>query len=372
MPSLLMFDPIRDLKKYISFIMALNPQIFQDLNKDTVAELKKNIPEISEADKAKESLSLTKYVEYKIKEFSESRSNSNKNNSDNNCNSNGTGDTNGDTNGNSDENSSRSLTRYFYRGQYDSKVAMKSGVYRGDNQDKEDFYYHEILVRCPDDFKNTTHLEKLAIMQHYGVPTRLLDITANPLAALYFACKNYGCEKCKSCDEGVVHVFQIETDDLSYFDSDRALILSCLPKFKASEKKEILKLAVNNLYKDEFPLDSNGKVYKDSVIERLYHEICSEAPAFTRNIKPIDLLSPLFVQPSKNSKRILRQDGAFIISGLSANTYEEIFKLHVIISHVEIIVRNKNEILKQLDKIGINEATLFPEIDHVATYLKSL
>ena len=59
MPSLLMLDPIRDLKKYISFIMGLNPQIFQDLNKDTVAELKKNIPEISEADKAKESLSLT-------------------------------------------------------------------------------------------------------------------------------------------------------------------------------------------------------------------------------------------------------------------------------------------------------------------------
>ena len=33
-------------------------------------------------------------------------------------------------------------------------------------------------------------LDLLVKLQHYGIPTRLLDITINPLVALYFVCKD--------------------------------------------------------------------------------------------------------------------------------------------------------------------------------------
>ena len=33
-------------------------------------------------------------------------------------------------------------------------------------------------------------IDLLACLQHYGIPTRLLDVTTNALAALYILCQN--------------------------------------------------------------------------------------------------------------------------------------------------------------------------------------
>ncbi len=76
----------------------------------------------------------------------------------------------------------------FFRGQKDCTWSVEPSAYRNDGVNKETDAINGALRQNPFEFRScNTYFEKLTKLQHYGLGTRLLDVTLNPLVALYFA-----------------------------------------------------------------------------------------------------------------------------------------------------------------------------------------
>lgn len=89
-------------------------------------------------------------------------------------------------------NDSYSGETVIFRGMSDSEYDLTPGLARLKNihSDAESELINEFLTHRPDAFRGLTNFDVLAKMQHYGLPTRLLDFSSNPLVALYFACES--------------------------------------------------------------------------------------------------------------------------------------------------------------------------------------
>ncbi len=245
----------------------------------------------------------------------------------------------------------------FYRGQASANYLLKPSIYRS-KEIKENEYnlYNEALKECPDDFYQCErHIEKLVKMQHYGLPTRLLDITKSPLVALYFACKD------NMKQYGELVVLCSPDEKMKYPQSDNVSILASLPFFSYEEQMKFL-YAVSNFEKEK---------YKEA-LDRLIHAVQFEKPAFINDIKRDTILDNFFVLALKSNRRIVSQDGAFIICGLENNKYSiNDYRLKDDEGKkIIILIDNKEKILSELDFYYINQAKLFPELETVSQYLK--
>ena len=280
----------------------------------------------------------------------------------------------------------------FYRGQSSINYDLEPSIFRKGAKKIEQDIYLKILSECSNDFnKEMTHIDRLSKMQHYGVPTRLLDVTTNPLVALYFACES---EKNKS-EDGRIYVFNTKKKKIKSFDSDTVSILSSLPRFNEKDKENLKKLSeeykekikklekenpnlkkllnedIIELSKEDSDLKNSLEKYKnilnkfnqERIVKRLLHEIKTEKPAFEDIIEPKHLLKSYFVLPKKDNPRIIRQSGAFIIYGLNDKDLE-------IYKKITIPSLSKKDILNQLKYCGISKPTLHPELYKMSEYIK--
>jgi FRG domain len=211
----------------------------------------------------------------------------------------------------------------------------------------------DIVAVHPNEFSDDPLMfDRLVRAQHFGLPTRLLDVTLNPLVALYFAT-----EVSDDGSDGRIFVINVDSDRRKYYDSDAVSCVANLSQLAPAEKAEITSL------------DTSDRVSfnKNETVDRLCQFIRSEKPYFRTNVNPIDLYKPFHVTPKLSNRRIIAQAGSFIIYGLGKGPS---FARTIRVNSARIPRDAKSRLRDDLHNLGIHEATLFPEIDRAAGYIK--
>ena len=294
----------------------------------------------------------------------------------------------------------------YFRGQSDACWKLDPSVMRNDNhRRKEGEMLRDLMTRQPDEFsKFASALDRWMIAQHYGLRTRFLDISANPLVGLYFACGGS-----KETD-GCLYVFTTTRDRVKPFDSDAVSIVANFARLRCDEQNEILD-KTEQFLKDlrafrgpcrRIMCMPNGKdvkevrcyaIHMDSLrrkneasgrysdMGRLWTFIKQEKPYFVEGlIDPRDFFRIFIVQPRRLFPRARAQSGAFLVAAHHKRFDFESEAPHdgnvecrpnnsdVPYNYYRMTVKGgrKKCILKELKSMNISEDTLCPELEKSA------
>lgn len=188
-----------------------------------------------------------------------------------------------------------------FRGHGSYEWKLKAPIMRADKhvQARENELVRELVAIAPDQFSgDASMLDRLVRMQHFGLPTRLLDTTSNPLVALYFAT-----EEIKPEADGAVLVLTLPRSRQKYFDSDTVSCIANLSNLTQEERTIIEDTKARNI----------SEFNSLNPVDRLAQFIRAEKPSFRDRIQRPDLFKRIHVIPKMNNPRIVAQSGSFVL-----------------------------------------------------------
>ncbi len=171
----------------------------------------------------------------------------------------------------------------------------------------------------------------LALAQHHGLPTRLLDWTYSPLVALHFATSNFlNFEK-----DGAIWAVNY-VDSMKYLPDQLAVIIEA----------------------------EGSHIFTAEMLDRAVQSL----PGLSE-LKQEDF--PVFLEPPSIDQRIVNQYAVFsMMSNPDLKLMDWLKNTDIRYFKIIIPADLKWEIRDKLDQANINERVLFPGLDGLATWLK--
>lgn len=228
----------------------------------------------------------------------------------------------------------RFRSSYVYRGSWSMQYDLSTSLTRLGSR------YHELEPHILRNFKKYAHSNAatndsvwnwLAVAQHHGLPTRLLDWTYSPYVALHFA-----------------------TQDLSRYDENG--VIWCLNYVKSNE---FLPLKLKTAIEEE-----GSNVFTPEMLQ----PVCA-------SLRELELLQEkeyvVFLEPPSLDARIVHQYALFsLMSTAQANMSAWLEQHPELYFRVIIPAELKWEIRDKLDQANITERVLFPGLTGLSQWLK--
>jgi hypothetical protein len=280
-------------------------------------------------------------------------------------------------------NNARIVGRVWFRGHKDPTLSLRPGLYRDSTwtnlrkqpgspspeKDKASELFTELFEIEHDqriDFTSYGHLLNQAnqaksaidwyfLMQHHGVPTRLLDWSTNALAALFFALDSH---------RRAIADAPIITSDATAGSAGNTVAVWMIDAYWLARHLN------EEWYAPLLPWSEDAARYVPP-LEKLIDESVESRALMPHNAMPIE--------PPAMHPRVAAQEGRFVIFGVEQDLLEQRIRLErdddcklesLRVAQVRVEAADIESQLRDLAQLGVSSRTLFPDLTGLADFVK--